>query len=173
MQVFEQQQGNKGCPNLDAQGILACADKGFDLQVLLEGLEEYLDFPPVFVDGGNGARAKVEVIGQENNFSLILLIPDDNAAKQMGAFLFRLGAGKADNLIGEDGTALRNFSFFDNFVDGIFFLPGNKENPICRPVREQGVVVIGTVKGDDRSRFEIESAGNSAVMTFGFRDKGE
>jgi hypothetical protein len=29
VQIFQEQQSNKGCPNLNTKGILACADKGF------------------------------------------------------------------------------------------------------------------------------------------------
>ena len=49
MQVFEQQQGNQGCPNLNPQGILAGTDEGLDLEMLLEGFEKYLDLPSVLV----------------------------------------------------------------------------------------------------------------------------
>jgi hypothetical protein len=40
MQPFQQEQGDQGCPNLDAEGVLAGADEGLHGQILLEGLEE-------------------------------------------------------------------------------------------------------------------------------------
>jgi hypothetical protein len=42
VEPLDNQQGDEGCPNLDAKGVLAHSDKGFDLQVLFNGLEEDL-----------------------------------------------------------------------------------------------------------------------------------
>jgi len=81
MQILEEQQRNKGCPNLNTKGIFARADKGFYLQVLLKGLEEYFNLPSVFVDCGNCCCAKGKVVGQEDYFTLIYLVPDDNTSK--------------------------------------------------------------------------------------------
>ena len=49
MQVFQEQQGNQGCPNLNTQGILAGTDEGLDLQMLLECFEKDLDLPSVLI----------------------------------------------------------------------------------------------------------------------------
>jgi hypothetical protein len=67
MQVFEQQQGNQGCPNLNAQGVFTGTDEGFHLEVLLESFEKDLYLPAVFVDGGNGAGSEVEMVGQQDD----------------------------------------------------------------------------------------------------------
>jgi len=45
MQPFQQKQGDQGCPNLDAQSVLAGADKSLHSQVLLERLENNFDLP--------------------------------------------------------------------------------------------------------------------------------
>jgi len=50
VQPLDHQQGNQGCPNLDAKGVLALSYEGFDLQVLLQRLEEELDLPPASVN---------------------------------------------------------------------------------------------------------------------------
>jgi hypothetical protein len=42
MQPFEQQEGEQGCPNLNAQGVFAGADEGLHGQVLLQRLEKQL-----------------------------------------------------------------------------------------------------------------------------------
>ncbi len=59
MQPLDHQQRYKGCPNLDAKGVLALPYKSFDLQVLR--LEEELDFPPVPADLTYGACRKPNV----------------------------------------------------------------------------------------------------------------
>ena len=65
MQPFQQEQGNQGCPNLDAQCVLTGADKGLHGQVLLERLEKQFDFPALFVDCGNGGGAEFQQIGEQ------------------------------------------------------------------------------------------------------------
>ena len=47
MQPFQQEQGDQGCPNLDAQGVLTGADEGFHCQILLEGFEQVMDILPI------------------------------------------------------------------------------------------------------------------------------
>ena len=42
------------CPNLDIERILSGTHKGFDLEVLLQGLEEQLNLPAVFLDRRDG-----------------------------------------------------------------------------------------------------------------------
>ena len=49
LQETQQQHGDQGDPNLGSHGIGAGTDKGLDLQVLLEGLEEQLDLPAMMV----------------------------------------------------------------------------------------------------------------------------
>ena len=39
MQPLQQQHGNQGCPNLDAQSVLAGSDESLHLEVLLHGFE--------------------------------------------------------------------------------------------------------------------------------------
>src|SRR5690349_19436122 len=51
---FQQEQGNQGCPNLDAESVLAGADEGLHSQILLEGFEEQLYVPALLVDCGDG-----------------------------------------------------------------------------------------------------------------------
>ena len=50
VQPLQEQKGQKSCPDLDAQSVLAGTDEGLDLQVLFQGLEEQLDLPAFPVD---------------------------------------------------------------------------------------------------------------------------
>jgi hypothetical protein len=47
MQPFEQEEGDQGCPNLDAQGVFAGADEGLHGQILLQRLEQLNDILPI------------------------------------------------------------------------------------------------------------------------------
>lgn len=50
MEPLYNQQGDKGCLNLDAKGVLGGSDKGLNLQVLFQGIEEDLDLPSLLVE---------------------------------------------------------------------------------------------------------------------------
>jgi glutaredoxin len=94
MQIFDQQQGDEGCPNLDAQGVFGGSDEGADFQVLLERLEENLDFPAVFVNGRNRGGAEFEVVGQQDDDALIRFVPDRDAPQQMRTAFLSADAGR-------------------------------------------------------------------------------
>ena len=47
VQPFQQEQGDQGCPNLDAEGVFAGADEGLHGQILLEGFEQLSDILPI------------------------------------------------------------------------------------------------------------------------------
>ena len=47
MQPFQEEQGDQGCPNLDAECVLAGANEGLHGQVLLESLEQLNDILPI------------------------------------------------------------------------------------------------------------------------------
>jgi hypothetical protein len=131
MQVFEQQQSNQGCSKLNTQGIFTGTDECFHLEVLLESFEKDLYLPAVFVDGGDGAGSKVEMVSQQDDLLLVFLIPDDNPAEEMWAALFCSGAGQFDKLICEDSRVLRRSSLFNNLLDSILFLAVTKNTPLA------------------------------------------
>src|ERR1035441_6176311 len=47
VQPFQQQDRDQGCPNLDAQGVLAGADESLHGQILLESFEQLNDILPI------------------------------------------------------------------------------------------------------------------------------
>jgi len=49
MKVFQEQESNQGCPNLNAKSILGNSYKSSYLEVLFEGIEEHLNLPSVFI----------------------------------------------------------------------------------------------------------------------------
>jgi len=55
---LEQEHGDECCPNLNLKGVFSGSDEGFDLQVLLDRLEKYLDLPAILVDFGDVEAAK-------------------------------------------------------------------------------------------------------------------
>ena len=111
MKPFEQQQRDQGCPKLDAEGIFTGANEGLYGEILFQGFEEQFDLPAVLVDGGDGGGAECEQIGEQGDFALIGLVPNDSAAEQAGTFLFRARAGEANELVGEDAAIGRDLAF--------------------------------------------------------------
>ena len=57
MEVLQEQQGNQGCPNLNAECILGGPNESLYLEVLFEGLKEHLNLPSVFINGGDRGGA--------------------------------------------------------------------------------------------------------------------
>ena len=49
----QEDEGDEGDEDLDFDGILGAAEEGFDLQVLLDPLEEELDLPALLVERGD------------------------------------------------------------------------------------------------------------------------
>ena len=66
LEETENQHRNQCCPNLDLHGIGTGSHEGLDLKVLLQSFKESLNPPTLFVDGSNGRRPQVHVIGQEH-----------------------------------------------------------------------------------------------------------
>lgn len=149
MQPLEDQDGNQGCPNLDAQGVLALTNKGFDLEGLLERFEEQLDLPAVLVDVRDGAGLEVMVIGQQGELSLVLLVPDHDTTQERGASLGCFGSGETDRLIRQDGKVLWHRLCRHNLVLGIVFEPGDEEDTLVGPSVEQGVVDVPAIHDHD------------------------
>ena len=50
---------------MDVKSIRGCAHEGFDAQVLLDGLEEQLDLPSLFIDRRDGGWPELEMVGEE------------------------------------------------------------------------------------------------------------
>jgi hypothetical protein len=170
MEILQKQQGDQGCPNLDAKSIFGCADEGFDFQVLLEGLEEDLDFPSIPVDSCDGRGTESQVVGQQNDLTFFDVIPNHDTPEKMGAFYFGAGSGQPNDLIGTDGSVRREFSFFDHLVDGIVLHPGDKEDARCGPMTEKSVIVVGAIESDNGALGQVQELRYGAVVPFGLRN---
>ena len=174
MEPLEQEHGNQGCPNLNAQGILADSDERFDSEVLFEGFEEQFDLPPFPVDFSDGSCSEIEMIGEQNDFPLVFFIPYDDAAQEIGTLGLGVNSGKADDLIGKDIAALGRPAPFDDLVHGVFLHAGDEVHALGYPGGELFVDVVRPVHDDDRTGGQRQEAQDFGVMAFGFgyQDKG-
>ena len=58
LQEAKDQHGNQCGSNLNLYGLGTGPHKGFDLQVLFQGVEKGLNLPTVLIDGRNGGTLK-------------------------------------------------------------------------------------------------------------------
>jgi len=100
MQPFQQEHGDQGCPNLDAERVLAGADEALHGQVLFQRLEKQLDLPTLLVDGGDGGGAEIQQVGEQHDLAFVIRIPNHNPAQRSGAVGLSLDAAELDDLVG-------------------------------------------------------------------------
>ena len=120
MKELDEQHGDQCCPNLNKKRILAGSDKGFDLQILLEGFEKQLDLPTVFVNRRYGGGTKLKMVGQQSDFTALLFIAYNDLTQRVGTIFAGLMAIEADKLIGQDISIFRNRAILDDRIIGIF-----------------------------------------------------
>src|SRR5690606_29724644 len=171
MQPFQQEQGDQGCPNLDAQCVLTGADKGLHGQVLLQRFEEQFDFPALFVDSGDGGGAEFQQVREQDDLALIFGVPDHDAAQQLRVIGLGSGAGESNELVGADIPVRWDLAFLDHLEGGILLQSGDEEHSGHAPAGEQGVVNIATIDRHNRAGIQPEGIGQFDVATLGFGDQ--
>jgi hypothetical protein len=148
LEIFEQKQGDERGPYLNLQG--AGADKGFNAQVLFEGLEKQLDLPAAFVDLGDGGGSEMTMIGEKDQGALVLLIPDLDAAREQVALLAGQLVEEGDQ-VALDGSALGDRAVFQHAVIGVVLYAGDEEDALPVEGGEPVVVVVAAVEDHDGS----------------------
>ncbi len=99
---FQEQKGDESCPNLNLESVLGGSDEGFNPQVLLDGLEEDLDPPPLLVDSGDCGRPELEMVCEQHDQALFFRVPHLDSSQKIRTFLLRVKAGEFDNPVGDD-----------------------------------------------------------------------
>jgi hypothetical protein len=94
LKIFKQQDADECCPNLNLYRVIACANKRFYFQVLLECLEEQLNLPAVFVNQPYRSRAEFQMVHQQHNLAIVFIIPYHHASKHVRTNAACLIAGK-------------------------------------------------------------------------------
>jgi len=173
MEPLQQEHGDQGCPNLDAQGVFADAHETFNLEVLLEGFEEEFDLPAGTIDFGQRCSAKVQMVGQQDDRALVFFVPHHDASQGMRAFGWGVDAGKPDDFVGQDVAVLRDRPPLDDLVDGVFFHAGDEEDSLGNPRGKLLVMVVGAVHDDDGARGQAQQMQNFRIVSFGFRNQNE
>src|ERR1700733_14704112 len=115
VQPLQQQDGDEGCPNLDAQSVFTGTHEALQLEILFERLEKEFDFPAVLVDGGNGSSAEGEQVSQQHDLPFVQRIPNRYPPQKARAILLRLDAGESDQLVGANTAVFGNGTLLSHF----------------------------------------------------------
>jgi len=123
--------------------------------VLLDPSEEELYLPPLFVEQGDALRGKGKIVGQGNQFLLVLDVEESDATEFVGVMPGGVGARQGDGLIGTHSGRL---------VDG----PGvhaAKSQVRLGPCDEEG-----EAKRESMKSFEVEIPPNPSRNTIRVRE---
>ena len=140
-------------PHLRLHGVLGSSEERLDPQVLLDPPEKEFDLPPLLVEQGDALRGKRKIVGQENQFLLVLDVEESDATEFVGVMLGRVDARQHDGLVGTNPS---------RFVDG----PGvHAAIPQVRlgPCDEEG-----QTKRESMKSFEVEIPPIHHVIRSGF-----
>jgi hypothetical protein len=124
--------------------------------------------PALFVDGGNRGGAEIQQVGEQDDFPLVVGIPNYDAAQRAGTVGQGLNAGEANDLVSTNITILRGREFRFDGKGGIVFETRNEENPGDGPAAEKSVIGVAAIHSNDRARVQREGIGQLDITTFGF-----
>ena len=102
LDVGQEQVVEHGDPDLGHDSIAGSAEKGFDLEVLLDPFEEDLNLPTLAIDFSDGTGGEMEVVGEEAIEALRGGVSEGHEAKGARVFSARNRAFEFDDLVGED-----------------------------------------------------------------------
>ncbi len=173
LEKFKDQHGNQCCPNLNLDGIGASSDKGLDLKVLLQMLEEDFNLPTVFVNGRYGAGSQVEVVRQEDQDLSRIRVLHFDPSQRIGAFLDGLGTSEFNLFILKHMAVLRDSFVPEDFVQSIVFHAGDKIDPLATPSAPEGIVGIAPIVNDDGSGGKVQFPGDLHIRDLSLAQDGK
>ncbi len=173
LKELQDQHGNQCCPNLNLDGIGASSDKGLDLEVLLQMLEEDFNLPTILIDGRYRTGSQVKVVRQEDQDLSRLRVFHFDPPQRIGAFLDGLEASEFDLFILEHMTVLRDSFVPKDFIQGIVFHPGDKIDSLAAPSAPEGIVGIAPIVNNDGTGGEVQSLSNLHVRDLSLAQDGE
>jgi len=173
LQIGQQQIDAHRDPDLGHYSVLRRTQKGLDLEVLLDPLEEQFDLPARLVDRRDGGGGQLEIVRQENVFLAGFGIAISHASQRNRAGP-ALGAGQLDGLVTGQVLSSLDSPALKHAVPGIALLSGDEENSAIIQLVIPSVVGVATIKGNDRSGRQRQCATRRDIvgLAVGDRDKG-
>jgi hypothetical protein len=173
LEKLEDQHGNQCCPNLNLDGIGTGSDKGLDLEILLEMLEEDFNLPTILVDGGYRAGSQVKVVRQEDQDLSGARVLHLDPSQWIGAFLDGLGASEFDLFILEHMAVLRDSFVPKDFIQSIVFHPGDKIDSLATPSAPEGIVGIAPIVNNDGPGRKVQFPGDLHIRNLSLAQDGK
>jgi hypothetical protein len=165
LEKTQYQDRNQCCPNLNLDSIGTGSDKGLDLEVLFQMLEEDFNFPTVLVDGGDRTGSQGKIVCQKDQDLSGFRDLDFNAPQWVGTSFDGLGASEFDLFILEHMTVLGYSLVPNDFVECIVFHAGDEIDLLVTPSAPEGIVGIGSVVYDNGSRGEMQLPGDFYIRS--------
>ena len=148
-------QVNADCdPDLSSHGVLGCAEKCFDAQVLFDPLEEQFDLPAAFVNGSDGLCWQIEVICQEDQALSSLGIEEADTSEFFRVVSFTFVSAQPNGLIAAQTAGLVDWTRLTQAKSHIAFCPDDKVGVRAFDSKESGKVQVSTVEDIDASCFK-------------------
>ena len=162
MQLFEQQIGDQGGDDLEADGLGVFGQEALDLEVLLDPFEEEFDLPAPFVEIGDLFGGALEIICDEGDFTAFVFI--ENLDPAQGLFVFASWlSGQGYDLIGHDqrvGIELR----LVHIIGQIGLWPGDEEGLSSLDIGPEFGLIVSPVKDIGSAGDERQALAQPAVM---------
>ena len=159
----QQQIGTHRNPDLGQHRISGRAEKGLDLEILLDALEEQLDLPPRFVNVSDGLCRQAEMVGQKHVMLTSLRIAVTNAA-QRNRTCVGLGAGDENGLVTGQAAALADITSLDDTVSRVALLPDDEENSLVIQGIKPSEVGIRAIHDDNTISWQCQGTANGDIV---------
>ena len=148
-------QVNADCdPYLSSHGVLGCAEKCFDAQVLFDPLEKQFDLPAAFVNSSDGLCWQIEVICQEDQALSSLGIKEADTSEFFRVVSFTFVSAQPNGLIAAQTAGLIDCTRLTQAKSHIAFCPDDKVGVRAFDSKESGKVQVSTVENIDASCFK-------------------
>ena len=115
----------------------------------------------------------MEQVGEEDQDFLLVRVPVLDAPEQNRSFAMLAQRRHRDDLVAEDVALFRNRTHLNSRVNRVGLHPRNEEDPIPRQLSEPHVIVIATVYGQDRTRFQVQVTRYVQLAMLSLRHHGE
>ena len=166
--------GADGRPDLSLHGVLACAEKVLDAQVLFDPLEEEFDLPAVFVEGCDGGGRQTGVVGQKDQSLACGGVGKPNAPNVFGIVLDGVEALERHALIGNHPSVSIGWGRVDASGPKVVLGAGDKKGTCLMKAKQSLEIHVATVHHVEGSWLEDEHVEHLGVvgLAVGEVDKG-
>ncbi len=133
---YKQKVVTNGYPYLRVDCVHSRAVEGFDVQMLLDPLEEQLNLPSLAIEFGNGYGIQREVVSQEAIDSTVSKVLIDNESEVVGILSAGVKACEPDSLVRDEPGLRINLAAINDFILHVVLGSGDKP---CMILMKMGV----------------------------------